>query len=99
MPTPHEQPTPHTPYIPSSDRLPGLNWRRSSRSTGMNNCVETAVIGTATGMGYSGSSGRSRVRVAVRDSKDTAGPALLFSPAAWRMFVRDVRAGWFDIRT
>lgn len=43
---------------------------------------------------YSGSSGDSCVEVApapgtvhVRDSKDTAGPRLALSPAAWRDFV------------
>ncbi|KOG51029.1 hypothetical protein ADK76_37820 [Streptomyces griseoflavus] len=52
---------------------PGLRWRRSSRSTGMNNCVETARIGPGL--------------LAVRDSKNTAGPALLFTSAAWTSFV------------
>ncbi|WP_030659721.1 DUF397 domain-containing protein [Streptomyces rimosus] len=52
---------------------PGVRWRRSSRSTGMNNCVETARIGPGL--------------LAVRDSKNTAGPALLFTSAAWTTFV------------
>ncbi|MEV6316985.1 DUF397 domain-containing protein [Streptomyces sp. NPDC051776] len=95
MPTPHEHPVPHTPCPPSTDRLPGLSWRRSSHSTGMNNCVETAVVGTAVPTGSADGSGRSGLRVAVRDSKDTAGPALLFSPAAWELFLRDVRVGRF----
>ncbi|MFH8410776.1 DUF397 domain-containing protein [Streptomyces sp. NPDC018019] len=51
----------------------GTRWRRSSRSTGMNNCVETARIGSGL--------------LAVRDSKNTAGPALLFTAAAWTSFV------------
>lgn len=50
-----------------------LRWRRSSRSTGMNNCVETAVFG-----------GR---QLAVRDSKDVSRPPLRFSAAAWTSFV------------
>ncbi|MEU6083704.1 DUF397 domain-containing protein [Streptomyces sp. NPDC047108] len=83
----------------SSDRLQGLSWRRSSRSTGMNNCVETALIGPATVVGTADGPGRSGLRVAVRDSKDTAGPALLFSPAAWELFVREVRAGRFERRS
>ncbi|MFK8844824.1 DUF397 domain-containing protein [Streptomyces sp. Ac-502] len=51
----------------------GVRWRRSSRSTAMNNCVETARIGSGL--------------LAVRDSKNTAGPALLFTTAAWSSFV------------
>ncbi|MFD7663598.1 DUF397 domain-containing protein [Streptomyces sp. NPDC059788] len=51
----------------------GARWRRSSHSTGMNNCVETARVGPGL--------------LAVRDSKNTAGPALLFTTTAWRSFV------------
>ncbi|MFJ1836816.1 DUF397 domain-containing protein [Streptomyces sp. NPDC088175] len=51
----------------------GLLWRRSSRSTGMNNCVETASSGDG--------------RLAVRDSKDASRPPLRFSAAAWTSFV------------
>lgn len=50
-----------------------LRWRRSSRSTGMNNCVEAAPFG-----------GR---RLAVRDSKDVSRPPLQFSATAWTSFV------------
>ncbi|MFJ1716769.1 MULTISPECIES: DUF397 domain-containing protein [unclassified Streptomyces] len=51
----------------------GLRWRRSSRSTGMNNCVETASSGDG--------------RLAVRDSKNASRPPLRFSAAAWTSFV------------
>ncbi|ROQ63141.1 uncharacterized protein DUF397 [Streptomyces sp. 840.1] len=50
-----------------------LRWRRSSRSTGMNNCVETAAFGGG--------------RLAVRDSKDVSRPPLQFTTAAWTSFV------------
>ncbi|MEU9058421.1 DUF397 domain-containing protein [Streptomyces sp. NPDC048430] len=58
-----------------SDRLaqPAPRWRRSSRSTGMNNCVETASAGDE--------------GLAVRDSKDTSLSPLRFSATAWTSFV------------
>ncbi|NEC69162.1 DUF397 domain-containing protein [Streptomyces sp. SID9727] len=55
-----------------------LRWRRSSYSTGMNNCVETAPYG----------SGR---LLAVRDSKDVAGTPLEFSVTAWASFVSGLK--------
>lgn len=67
--------------VPTSTELPGVRWLRSSRSTGMNNCVETARP----------ASGRWAGLVAVRDSKNTAGPALLFGPDAWEGFITTLR--------
>ncbi|GAQ62484.1 DUF397 domain-containing protein [Streptomyces scabiei] len=67
--------------VPASTDLPDVRWLRSSRSTGMNNCVETARPG----------SGRWAGLVAVRDSKNTAGPALLFDPDAWEGFITTLR--------
>ncbi|MER5776131.1 DUF397 domain-containing protein [Streptomyces sp. NPDC002039] len=64
--------------LSSSGLLISARWRRSSRSTGMNNCVETAVLGG--GM------------LAVRDSKRTDGPAVLFTGPAWQGFLASVRA-------
>ncbi|GHJ14207.1 DUF397 domain-containing protein [Micromonospora sp. AKA38] len=54
--------------------LSSARWRKSSRSNGQGAaCVEVAdgMIGV----------------VAVRDSKDPAGPVLAFAPDAWRAFV------------
>jgi hypothetical protein len=49
-----------------------LNWRKaSSSSNGGGECVEVAD--------HAG-------RVLVRDTQDRSGPALRFSPAAWRTF-------------
>ncbi|MFD3544514.1 DUF397 domain-containing protein [Streptomyces sp. NPDC058655] len=64
--------------LPTSGLLTGARWRRSSRSTGMNNCVEAAVLGGG--------------RLAVRDSKRTDGPAVLFTRPAWHGFLAHVRA-------
>ncbi|GHH85146.1 hypothetical protein GCM10018793_52000 [Streptomyces sulfonofaciens] len=67
-------------HIPSSTALRGAAWRRSSRSTGANNCVEAAALAAGPGAGL----------VAVRDSKRPEGPAVLFPPAAWRAFLEKV---------
>ncbi|MEV6960625.1 DUF397 domain-containing protein [Streptomyces sp. NPDC051207] len=62
--------------VPSSNDLHDVRWLRSSYSTGANNCVETALAHSGPGTGL----------LAVRDSKDPAGPALLFSPESWAAF-------------
>jgi hypothetical protein len=54
---------------------------------------------------YSGNGGASCVEVAsnlpaliaVRDSKDRGGPALLFTPAEWAAFAEDLKAGRLDL--
>ncbi|MFE2142629.1 DUF397 domain-containing protein [Streptomyces sp. NPDC059456] len=63
--------------LTTSGLLISARWRRSSRSTGMNNCVETAVLDGL---------------LAVRDSKRTDGPAVLFTGPAWHGFLASVRA-------
>jgi hypothetical protein len=57
-------------------------WRKSLRSTTSNGCVEIAVVGQAS-------------RIAIRDSKDPAGPALVVTPATWQSFTAGIRAGTF----
>jgi hypothetical protein len=66
---------------PTSTALTGVRWLRSSHSTGANNCVETAVP----------CSGHRAGLLAVRDSKDPSGPALLFSPESWTEFLTAIR--------
>jgi hypothetical protein len=68
--------------VPSSTDLHDVRWLRSSYSTGANNCVETALprSGPAAGL------------LAVRDSKDPAKPALLFSPESWADFTAAFRS-------
>ncbi|MEV4415614.1 DUF397 domain-containing protein [Catellatospora sp. NPDC049609] len=56
-------------------------WRKSSRSGGNGDCVETTVLTGA---------------VAVRDSKNPAGPVLMFSTADWGSFLAGTKAGEFD---
>jgi Domain of unknown function (DUF397) len=54
-----------------------LNWRTASYSSnGGGNCVEVADHAD---------------RVLVRDTQDRSGPALRFSPAAWRTFADQVK--------
>lgn len=59
--------------------LSTARWRKSSYSGGNGNCIEVAE--NLPGI------------VAVRDSKDPDGPALVFEPAAWVAFVAGVRDG------
>lgn len=56
-------------------------WRKSSYSGGGSQCVEVAFVTDA---------------VAVRDSKDPAGPALVVTPAGWAAFVHAARTGHLD---
>jgi len=61
--------------------LPGARWHKSSFSGTNGDCVEVAVLPHA---------------VAVRDSKDPAGPALVFTPSEWAAFLAGVKHGEFD---
>ncbi|AYC42928.1 MULTISPECIES: DUF397 domain-containing protein [Streptomyces] len=63
-------------HVPSSTDLREVRWLRSSHSTGANNCVETARPSAGPWAGL----------LAVRDSKNPDGPALLFSPESWAGF-------------
>jgi hypothetical protein len=64
--------------------LSRADWRKASySSTNGGACVEVAA--NLPGI------------VAVRDSKDPAGPVLAFSPGQWRAFAAGVRAGEFDL--
>jgi hypothetical protein len=67
-----------------SHHLNDAVWKKASRSngTGGNNCVEVAFLDTG---------------VAVRDSKNRTGPALMFTQAEWTAFVDSAKDGEFDI--
>ena len=58
--------------------LDGMVWRKSSYSSAQGECVE---------VGWPGES------VAVRDSKNPAGPTLSFPVAQWRAFSRPSACG------
>jgi uncharacterized protein DUF397 len=60
----------------------GLNWVKSSLSFSNGNCVEVAGL-PGGGIG-------------VRNSRDSAGPVLRFTPDEWRAFLGGVRKGEFD---
>lgn len=73
--------SPSPRHVPSSTRLHGVRWLRSSYSTGANNCVETARPSAGPWAGL----------LAVRDSKNPTGPALLISPGSWTGFTAGFR--------
>ncbi|ONI79058.1 DUF397 domain-containing protein [Kribbella sp. ALI-6-A] len=65
-----------------TDDLTNAVWRKSTRSNNSNNCVEVADLDGG--------------RVAVRDSKNPAGPALIFTPSEWDAFIAGAKDGEFD---
>ena len=67
-----------------ASQLHGAVWKKSRRSNGNggNNCVNVAFVND---------------HVAVRDSKDPDGPALLFTHPEWTAFIRGAQDGEFNI--
>ena len=63
--------------------LSRAQWRKSTRSGNEGNCVE--VADNLPGI------------VAVRDSKDPTGPALIFTPAEWGAFIDGAKSSEFDL--
>ena len=61
---------------------PGSYWIKSSMSYANGNCVEVASL--PGGM------------IGVRNSRDSAGPVLRFTPREWHAFLGDLRNGEFD---
>jgi hypothetical protein len=67
--------------VPAGD-LPGARWRKSARSSAQGNCIELAQLPGA--------------GVAVRNSRDPEGPALVFTDAEFDAFLGGVKDGDFD---
>jgi hypothetical protein len=66
----------------SATRLDGAVWRKSERSNSQGACVELARLDSAT--------------VAMRNSRDPKGTALIYPAGAVRAMVSALRAGDFD---
>lgn len=67
----------------SASRLPSLVWQKSHRSNPSGNCVELAHLPGDAG-------------IAVRNSRDPEGPALIYTPAEIAAFIQGARDGDFD---
>jgi hypothetical protein len=63
----------------TSSHLSSAAWRTSSYSGANGSCVEVAPIAGD--------------QVAVRDSKDRGGPALVFTAAQWRKLASTIKEG------
>ncbi|SEH02431.1 protein of unknown function [Nonomuraea solani] len=66
-----------------SEEIANASWRKSPLSDGEGNCVEVATLAAG--------------RIAVRDSKDPNGPALVFTTPEWMAFTGGVKEGAFDL--
>lgn len=66
----------------SASQLHGVTWQKSGRSNPSGNCVECAALPGG--------------EVAMRNSRDPQGPALIYTPAEIEAFILGVRDGDFD---
>ncbi|MEW2620854.1 DUF397 domain-containing protein [Streptomyces sp. NPDC048106] len=64
----------------SAAKLEGVRWIKASRSDGLNECVEVAKAGE---------------NVAVRNSRDPEGPALILTRGEWAAFEDGMLKGEF----
>jgi Domain of unknown function (DUF397) len=75
--------TAHNRPRPPALGLSGARWRKSRHSDSARGCVETAFLPDG--------------HVAVRDSKDRSGPALVYTPREWDAFIKGAKDGEFDL--
>jgi hypothetical protein len=66
----------------SAATLSGVQWRKSTKSNPSGNCVEVAELPDGA--------------IAVRNSRDPRGPALVYTRAEVAAFLAGVRNGEFD---
>jgi hypothetical protein len=66
--------------------LSRAHWKKSTRSSGNGQCVEVADLADLADA------------VALRDSKDPTGPALLFCREGWTSFLAGAKDGQFTQR-
>jgi len=71
-----------TPNGTSASKLPGARWQKSVRSNSQGNCVELARLDHG--------------EVAVRNSRDPEGPALIYTRAEMVAFIEGAKDGEFD---
>jgi hypothetical protein len=69
----------------AATRLRGVTWRKSRHSNPSGNCVELAELPLG--------------RVAVRNSRQPSGPALIYTRAELAAFVQSVKEDEFDEMT
>ncbi|MEV4760906.1 DUF397 domain-containing protein [Micromonospora sp. NPDC049559] len=66
-----------------SGLLPAVHWQKSRRSNPSGNCVEVAALPNGAG-------------IALRNSRDPEGPALIYTPDEMAAFILGARDGDFD---
>jgi len=69
---------------------PGHAWRKSSHSYANGNCAEVTVT-----PGHHGGDGG--YVIAVRDSKNPAGPVLTFDAGDWQAFINRIKSGPLEV--
>jgi len=66
----------------TSTEIPGLQWGKARRSIGNGACVEIAPA---------------KGQIFIRDSQNQHGPIIQFPISSWRVFLKDTKAGLFDL--